>query len=84
MLVLDEATASIDSASEAALQRALEVTLRGRTALVVAHRLSTVRSADRILVLEGGRIVEEGSHAELLARRGVYAGMVAPVEATPG
>ena len=84
VLVLDEATASIDSASEAALQRALEVTLRGRTALVVAHRLSTVRSADRILVLEGGRIVEAGSHAELLARRGVYAGMVAPVEATPG
>ena len=82
VLVLDEATASIDSASEAALQRALEVTLRGRTALVVAHRLSTVRNADRILVLERGRIVESGSHAELLKQQGIYAGMVAPVERT--
>lgn len=81
VLVLDEATASIDSASEARLQQALEVSLRGRTALVVAHRLSTVRAADCILVLEGGRIVESGRHAELLRKGGVYAGMVAPVEA---
>jgi len=77
LLVLDEATASIDSESEARLQRALKVALRGRTALVVAHRLSTVRDADQILVLEGGRITEQGSHAELLARGGRYAGMVA-------
>jgi ATP-binding cassette, subfamily B, multidrug efflux pump len=79
MLVLDEATASIDSASEARLQQALEVSLRGRTALVVAHRLSTVRSADCILVLERGRIVEAGRHADLVARGGVYAAMLAHV-----
>lgn len=80
VLVLDEATASIDSASEARLQQALEVSLRGRTALVVAHRLSTVRAADRILVLERGRIVESGRHDELVARRGHYAAMLAHAE----
>ncbi|MCU0867910.1 MAG: ABC transporter ATP-binding protein/permease [Planctomycetes bacterium] len=79
VLVLDEATASIDSASEARLQQALEVSLRGRTALVVAHRLSTVRNADRILVLDRGRIVEAGSHRELIARGGAYAAMLAHV-----
>lgn len=77
VLVLDEATASIDSASEQRLQQALEVSLRGRTALVVAHRLSTVRSADRILVLERGRIVEAGNHDELVRRGGIYAAMLA-------
>ena len=81
VLVLDEATASIDSASEERLQRALAATLRGRTALVVAHRLSTVRDADRILVLERGRIVEAGTHDELLARGGAYAAMLAHVHA---
>ena len=80
VLVLDEATASIDSASEARLQQALEVSLRGRTALVVAHRLSTVRAADCILVLERGRIVESGRHADLVRQGGVYAGMLAHVE----
>jgi ATP-binding cassette, subfamily B, multidrug efflux pump len=79
VLVLDEATASIDSASEARLQQALAVALRGRTALVVAHRLSTVRDADRILVLEKGRIVESGTHEELLDRGGAYAAMLAHV-----
>jgi ATP-binding cassette subfamily B multidrug efflux pump len=77
VLVLDEATASIDSEAEARLQQALAAALRGRTALVVAHRLSTVRAADRILVLEGGRVVEDGDHRALLARGGRYAAMLA-------
>lgn len=76
VLVLDEATASIDSATEARLQQALRAALRGRTALVVAHRLSTVRDADRIVVLQGGRVVEAGRHGELVAGGGVYAGML--------
>ncbi len=76
VLVLDEATASIDSATEARLQQALAAALQGRTALVVAHRLSTVRSADRILVIERGAIVESGNHDELLRHNGVYARML--------
>ena len=75
VLVLDEATASIDSESEARLQRALATALRGRTALVVAHRLSTVRDADQILVLHGGKIAERGPHDELIGRGGLYADM---------
>jgi ATP-binding cassette subfamily B multidrug efflux pump len=81
VLVLDEATASIDSEAEAKLQQALRAALRGRTALVVAHRLSTVRDADLILVLEGGRIVEAGRHRELQARGGRYAAMLAHAQA---
>lgn len=81
VLVLDEATASIDSASEERLQRALRAALRGRTALVVAHRLSTVRDADCILVLEKGRIVESGTHAELVARNQTYASMLRSISA---
>jgi ATP-binding cassette subfamily B multidrug efflux pump len=73
LLVLDEATASVDSDTEARLQRALEEVIRGRTSLVVAHRLSTIRAADRIIVFHKGRVVEEGSHEELIARAGVYA-----------
>jgi ATP-binding cassette subfamily B protein len=72
-VVLDEATAHLDSESEAAVQRALKKVLAGRTSLVIAHRLSTVREADQILVVEGGRIVERGRHAELLAAGGLYA-----------
>jgi ATP-binding cassette subfamily B protein len=73
VVVLDEATAHLDSESEAAVQRALRTALAGRTSLVIAHRLSTIREADQILVLDGGRIVERGRHAELLAAGGLYA-----------
>ncbi|QCX29180.1 ABC transporter ATP-binding protein [Nocardioides jishulii] len=73
VVVLDEATAHLDSESELAVQRALDSALAGRTSLVIAHRLSTVRGADQILVLDQGRVVERGTHAELLARGGLYA-----------
>ncbi|WP_199854109.1 ABC transporter ATP-binding protein [Plantactinospora sp. BB1] len=73
IVILDEATAHLDSESEAAVQRALSVALSGRTALVIAHRLSTVREADQILVLDRGRIVERGRHDELVAVGGLYA-----------
>lgn len=73
IVILDEATAHLDSESEAGVQQALDTALSGRTALVIAHRLSTVRSADRILVVDGGRIVESGTHGELLALGGRYA-----------
>ncbi|MGV0745262.1 ABC transporter ATP-binding protein [Mycolicibacterium sp. XJ870] len=73
VVVLDEATASLDSASEAAVQQALAEALDGRTSVVIAHRLSTVRAADLILVVEDGRIVERGTHSQLLARNGRYA-----------
>ncbi|MEO3474464.1 ABC transporter ATP-binding protein [Roseomonas sp. CAU 1739] len=76
ILVLDEATAALDSESEAMIQDAMERLLKGRTALVIAHRLSTVRAMDRILVFDRGRVAEEGSHAALLARDGgIYAGL---------
>ena len=72
VIILDEATAHLDSESEVAVQRALETALHGRTALVIAHRLSTVRGADQILVIDDGRVVERGRHEELLAAGGLY------------
>ncbi len=73
LLILDEATASVDSDTEARLQRALEEVVRGRTSLVIAHRLSTIRAANRIVVFHKGKVVEIGTHDELLAKAGVYA-----------
>lgn len=73
IIVLDEATAHLDSESEVAVQRALTLALQGRTAMVIAHRLSTIRQADAIVVLEDGRVVDIGTHAELLERGGLYA-----------
>ena len=73
ILILDEATSSLDTESEALVQSALEVLMEGRTTLVIAHRLSTVRRADRLLVLADGRIIEEGTHQQLLDHNGLYA-----------
>ena len=72
LLLFDEATSYIDSQTELLIQQALERLMRQRTALVVAHRLSTVRNAQRILVMNRGRIIESGSHSELMARQGFY------------
>ncbi|MVO97891.1 ATP-binding cassette domain-containing protein, partial [Rhizobium leguminosarum] len=73
ILLLDEATSALDSEVEAAIQQSLDTLMRGKTVIAIAHRLSTIAALDRLIVLDAGRIVEQGSHAELLAHGGVYA-----------
>jgi len=77
ILVLDEATSALDAEGERLVQAAIERVMEGRTAVVIAHRLSTVRRADRIIVMDRGSIAESGSHEELMAAQGVYQSMVA-------
>ena len=76
ILILDEATANIDTETEQQIQRALAKLLKGRTAFVVAHRLSTIRDADVIVVLDHGRVVQQGTHNELISRRGLYRDLI--------
>lgn len=76
VLILDEATSALDSESESLVQKAIDTLLKGRTVLVIAHRLSTVQAADNIVVVDNGEIIEQGSHAELVASGGLYSKLV--------
>ena len=73
MLILDEATSSIDTRTEIKIQQAFANMMKGRTSFIVAHRLSTIREADIILVMDSGKVIEQGTHEELLAEKGFYA-----------
>jgi subfamily B ATP-binding cassette protein MsbA len=73
VVILDEATSSLDTESERLVEEAMETLLENRSTLIIAHRLSTVRRADRVVVLDRGRVVEQGTHGELLGREGIYA-----------
>lgn len=70
---MDEATSNVDTQTEKEIQRAMQKLMKGKTCFVIAHRLSTIQNADQILVIDGGRVIEQGNHEELLARKGFYA-----------
>ena len=84
VIILDEATANVDPENEDRLQKAIEALTRDKTILMIAHRLKTVRGADRILVLDGGKIVQSGTHDELIQEDGIYADFVGGKKETAG